>query len=46
MHADTPTRRPTRADHARTPVDRSMLILEYGIALLAAAAAGVLALLR
>jgi len=46
MHADARVSRPTEADHAGNPADRSMLILQYGIALLAAAAAGVLALLR
>lgn len=46
MHTDARVSRPTGADHAGNPTDRSMLILQYGIALLAAAAAGVLALLR
>ena len=46
MHADVRTSRTARADHAGIPADRSMLILEYGIALLAAAAAVVLGLLR
>lgn len=44
MHADARVTRPADADRAGIPTDRSMLILQYGIALLAAAAAGVLAL--
>ena len=46
MHADARVSRPAMADHAGFPADRSMLILQYGIAILAAAAAGVLALIR
>ena len=46
MQADARTRGPVKADHAAIPADRSMLILEYGIALLAAAAASVLGLFR
>ncbi len=46
MQGNARTRGPAKADHAGIPADRSMVILEYGIALLAAVAAVVLGLFR
>jgi hypothetical protein len=46
MHAAASAVQPARDQQAEIPTDRSMLILEYAIALFAAFAAGVLGLVR